>query len=69
VAGGLNKMKIREFDRIVEESSFEFGTLEPVAIRKLSWLHNRLTRESTTAAVRCRLVRRAAARKALSATA
>ena len=61
VAGGLNQLTIREFERIVTESPFQFASLEPVPIRKLRWLHNRLTREFTTAVVRCRLAKRAGA--------
>ena len=59
VAGGLNQLTIREFERIVAESPFQFATLEPVPIRKLRRLHNRLTREFTTSVVRCRLVKKA----------
>jgi SAM-dependent methyltransferase len=59
-AGGLNQMTIRRFERIVGESPFEFAQLELVPIRKLKPLHNRLTREFTSAVVRCRLVKRGA---------
>lgn len=55
VAGGLNQMTIARFIRIVRESPFEFQDLELVPIRKLKPVHNRLTREFTTAVVRCRL--------------
>ncbi|GAC1400820.1 MAG: hypothetical protein NVSMB56_15930 [Pyrinomonadaceae bacterium] len=58
VAGGLNQMTIRRFERIVEASSFKFAELECVPIRKLRPLHNKLTREFTTAIVRCKLVPR-----------
>ena len=67
VAGGLNQITIREFERIVSKSPFQFASLEPVPIRKLRWLHNRLTREFTTAVVRCRLVKRAGAGHDLAA--
>jgi SAM-dependent methyltransferase len=56
VAGGLNQMSIREFERTVEESPFQFASLDAVPIRKLRRLHNRWTREFTSAVVRCRLV-------------
>jgi SAM-dependent methyltransferase len=61
VAGGLNQMTIKRFERIVAESPFEFITLELVPIKKLRHFHNHFTREFTTALVRCRLVKRAAA--------
>jgi SAM-dependent methyltransferase len=57
-AGGLNQMTIRRFERLVAESPFRFSSLELPPIRKLRPLHNRLTREFTTAIVRCRLVKR-----------
>jgi 2-polyprenyl-3-methyl-5-hydroxy-6-metoxy-1,4-benzoquinol methylase len=59
VAGGLNQITIRKFERIVQESPFRLASLEPVPIRKLRWFHNRFTREFTTAVVRCRLIKRA----------
>lgn len=58
VAGGLNQMTIRRFERIIEESPFRFSKFEPVPIRKLQPLYNALTREFFTAIVRCRLVKR-----------
>ena len=58
VRGGLNQMTISRFERIVAQSDFRFESLEAVPIRKLKLLQNRLTREFTTAVVRCRLVRR-----------
>ncbi len=58
VAGGLNQMTIRRFEKLVAASPFEFVTLEPVPIRKLRWLHNRVTREFTTAVVRGRLTKK-----------
>lgn len=58
VAGGLNQMTIRRFERIVEQSPFRFGAFEAVPIRKLKPLANRLTREVTTSIVRCKLVPR-----------
>lgn len=56
VEGGLNGMTVRRFRRLVEESEFRFERFEPVPIRRLAWLSNPLTREFTTAVVRCKLV-------------
>ena len=56
--GGLNQLTIRRFKKIVEESDFEFEEFEPVPIRRLQRLANPLTREFTTAIVRCKLVPR-----------
>ena len=56
VAGGLNQLTVRDFERIVAKSEFEFATMEPVPIRKLKLVANRLTREFTTAVVKCKLV-------------
>ena len=58
VAGGLNQMSIRRFEKLVESSDFELSQLELVPIRTLRRLHGRWTREFTTAIVRCRLVKR-----------
>jgi SAM-dependent methyltransferase len=58
--GGLNQMTIRHFESIVAESDFKFAEFEPIPIRKLKPIANRLTREFTTAIVRCKLVPRAA---------
>jgi SAM-dependent methyltransferase len=55
VEGGLNQMTIARFQRLVAESDFEFEEFEAVPIRKLKWLANPLTREFTTAIVRCKL--------------
>lgn len=55
VEGGLNQMTIRRFRKLVESSGLEFAEFEPVPIRKLKWLANPLTREFTTAIVRCKL--------------
>lgn len=57
VRGGLNQMTIGRFERIVAQSDFRFESLETVPIRKLKPFQNRLTREFTTAVVRCKLVR------------
>jgi SAM-dependent methyltransferase len=58
VAGGLNQLTIRRFEHIVEESPFKFAEFETVPIRKLKPFANRLTREVTTAIVRCKLILR-----------
>jgi SAM-dependent methyltransferase len=50
---GLNKMSIRRFIRLVEASPLRFASFELLPIRPLRWIANRLTREFTTAAVRC----------------
>jgi len=55
VEGGLNQMTISRFERLVRACGFEADYFEPVPIRKLAPLHNRLTREFSTAIVRCRL--------------
>jgi SAM-dependent methyltransferase len=55
VAGGLNRMTIARWERLVSESPLKFLTSELVAIRRLRPLHNRLTREFFTAIVRARL--------------
>lgn len=57
VAGGLNQMTIRRFEKLVSASPLQAIQIESVPIRKLRPLHNRLTREFTTAIVRCRLER------------
>lgn len=64
VAGGLNQMTIARFEELVAASPLKFASVELVPIRQLRRFHNRVTREFTTAAVRCRLVRRAAASNA-----
>jgi SAM-dependent methyltransferase len=55
VAGGLNQMTIARFEQFVANSPFRMLELDLVPIRKLTPLHNRLTREFTTALVRCRM--------------
>jgi SAM-dependent methyltransferase len=57
-AGGLNQMTIARFERLVAASPFEVASLDLAPIRRLRRLHNRVTREFTTAVVRCRLVKR-----------
>lgn len=58
VAGGLNQMTIRRFVRIVEASPLEFSRLELVPIRAMRAISLPITREFTTAVVRCELVHR-----------
>jgi SAM-dependent methyltransferase len=58
VAGGLNGMTIGRFERIVAASPFQIARLETVPIRRLRWAASRLTREFTTAIVRCVLLPR-----------
>jgi SAM-dependent methyltransferase len=66
--GGLNRMTIRRFRRLVQASDFEMEAFEAVPIRRLGWLSSPLTREFLTSVVRCRLVprRRRPQRKHLS---
>ena len=58
VAGGLNQMSIARFEKIVADSPFRFSEFETVPIRSLKAFSNNLTREFTTAIVRCKLVLR-----------
>jgi len=53
VAGGLNQMTIRRFEHLVTASPFRIVELEAVPIRRLQPLANAMTREFTTAIVRC----------------
>jgi SAM-dependent methyltransferase len=55
---GLNGMTIQRFCDLVEESPLRFDSFEVVPIRRLRWLHYRMTREFTTAILRCALVKR-----------
>jgi len=59
VEGGLNEMSLRRMKKIIGESDFAIETFEPVPIRRLKRLHNRLTQEWITAVVRCTLIPRA----------
>jgi hypothetical protein len=56
--GGLNQMTIRRFRTIVAASDFDVERFAAIPIRRLAWLANPLTREFTTACVRCVLVPR-----------
>lgn len=60
IRGGLNQMTIKRFLRTVNESEFQFESFEAVPIRRLRPFANRLTREFTTALVKCKLVPRSA---------
>jgi SAM-dependent methyltransferase len=57
VEGGLNQMTIGRFERLVAESPFRLVYMEAVPIRRLEPIANRVTREFTTAIVRCVLER------------
>jgi SAM-dependent methyltransferase len=59
VAGGLNQMTIARFEELVAASPLEMTRFETVPIRAVRRIHNRFTREFTTAVVRCRLIKRA----------
>jgi 2-polyprenyl-3-methyl-5-hydroxy-6-metoxy-1,4-benzoquinol methylase len=58
VAGGLNQMTIAHFEKLVADSPLRFADFEAAPIHKVRHFHNRVTREFTTAVVRCRLVKR-----------
>jgi len=58
VAGGLNQMTIRKFEQIVANSPFQVAALDLQPIHSLRFAHGRLSREFTTALIRCRLVKR-----------
>jgi len=55
IPDGLGQLSIRRFLRVVGDSGFEVLAFEPVAIRRLKPFANALTREFTTAIVRCKL--------------
>lgn len=55
VAGGLNRMTIRRWERIVKQEGFRFLHYETVPIRTARRFHCRLTREFLTSIVRARL--------------
>ncbi|HZY63939.1 MAG TPA: class I SAM-dependent methyltransferase [Edaphobacter sp.] len=57
VAGGLNQITIKKFNNFVSKSNFDPVDMELVPIQKLRPVHNRLTREFTTALVRAELVK------------
>lgn len=51
-ASGLNRMSVRRFLGLCRDSGFTVEKQEIVPIHKLSFLHNRFTREFTTGVVR-----------------
>jgi SAM-dependent methyltransferase len=57
VSGGLNRMTIARFEALVRASNFREASITPVPIRKLRCFHNALTREFTTAVIKCRLTK------------
>lgn len=57
VEGGLNQMTIDRFERLIKASPLELVSLEAVPIRRLERFNVPLTREFTTAIVRCVLSR------------
>jgi len=59
VAGGLNQMTIARFEKLIAISPFKFASFDLIPIKQGRHFHNRLTREFSTAVVRCRLVKRA----------
>jgi SAM-dependent methyltransferase len=61
VAGGLNQMTVRRFQRLLARSDFAVERFEAVPIKGLRALSNPLTREFVTSMVRCELRPRAAA--------
>jgi SAM-dependent methyltransferase len=65
---GLNKITIRRFEKLVEESPLRMAHFEAVPIRRLRPVANRFTREFTTATVRCTLVPRESVQPAVPVT-
>ena len=55
VEGGLNGMTIARFERLLKASPFAVESFETKPIRRLRFIHNRLTREFTTSVVCCKL--------------
>lgn len=60
VDGGLNQLRIADFERMVEASPLMLDWIETVPIRRLALLRWRPLREFGTSIVRCRLIRRPA---------
>ena len=58
VTGGLNMMTIKGFEELVNQSNFCIESFRTVPIRPLAWMHNSITREFTTSAVECKLVKK-----------
>ncbi|MGO9649147.1 MAG: class I SAM-dependent methyltransferase [Terriglobales bacterium] len=57
VSGGLNRMTITRCEALVRAGNFREALITPVPIRKLRRFHNALTREFTTAVIKCRLTK------------
>jgi SAM-dependent methyltransferase len=57
VSGGLNRMTIARFTALVKASRFREVSITAVPIRRLRRLHNHLTREFTTAVIKCELTK------------
>ena len=55
LAAGINKMTIKRFEQLVQNSPFKFASFEAVPIRRLRWVRVAGLREFTTSIVRCRL--------------
>lgn len=58
VEGGLNRMTIREFRKLLDRSEFEIERFDTVPIRSVRPFANSLTSEFFTSVVKCRLIRR-----------
>ena len=58
VEGGLNQITIAQFEEVVAESPCKIEWLEPVPIRGVSLLKNKLFREFGSSIVRCKLVKK-----------
>jgi len=56
--GGLNQMSVKRFERTVSRSPLKIESMRTIPIRKLRWLHCRLTRELLTSVVQATLVHR-----------
>jgi SAM-dependent methyltransferase len=57
VSGGLNRMTVARFEELVRASKFRKASITPVPIRKLRLFYTPLTREFTTAVVKCQLTK------------
>ena len=58
IEGGLNQITIKQFEKIVEESSCRIEMLETVPIKGISLFKSRLFREFGSSIVRCKLVKK-----------
>lgn len=56
VAGGLNRMTLGRWEKLVEESPFRFESYKLRPIRAARWLHCKLTKELFTSTICARLV-------------